>query len=43
MEKLTFKVDDLQTRSKKRDAILARLHNRHQRGPSTTGIINGLA
>jgi len=36
-EKLTFKVDDLQTLCKKRDAILARLHSQRRRqcGPSS--------
>jgi len=45
MEKITFKVDNLQTWSKKRDAILARLHNRwrHQRSLSTSWIITDLA
>jgi len=39
--KLTFKDDDLQTSSKKRDAILTRLHNRgcHRGGPSTSWIL----
>jgi len=40
MEKLTFEVNDLQTWSKKHNAILARLHNRwrHRCSLSTSWI-----